>query len=321
MIDDPLVAPDPQGAQHTPVLLDEVLRNLQIRPGSLVIDGTLGGGGHTSAILAASAPDGRVLGIDADPAARRRTRQRLAEPVAQERLVIVAGRLMEIESTAQAAGFAAVDAILLDLGVSSFQLDTAARGFSFGADGPLDMRFDPLHGPSAADIINTWDEEEIANAIFRYGEEHRSRAIARAIVRNRPIATTTSLAAIVEQAVGGRRGARIHPATRTFQALRIAVNQELEQIEAALPQCLRLLKLGGRLAIISFHSLEDRIVKQWMAHEGRTWNDEPLNPYGGTPHTPSLQIITRKPITAGAAELAENPRSRSARLRIAEKSA
>lgn len=150
--------------------------------------------------------------------------------------MIVAGRLMEIESTAQAAGFAAVDAILLDLGVSSFQLDTAARGFSFGADGPLDMRFDPLHGPSAADIINTWDEEEIANAIFRYGEEHRSRAIARAIVRNRPIATTTSLAAIVEQAVGGRRGARIHPATRTFQALRIAVNQELEQIEAALPQ-------------------------------------------------------------------------------------
>ena len=225
MIDDPLVAPDPQGAQHTPVLLDEVLRNLQIRPGSLVIDGTLGGGGHTSAILAASAPDGRVLGIDADPAARSRTRQRLAEPVAQERLVIVAGRLMEIESTAQAAGFAAVDAILLDLGVSSFQLDTAARGFSFGADGPLDMRFDQLHGPSAADIINTWDEEEIANAIFRYGEEHRSRAIARAIVRNRPIATTTSLAAIVEQAVGGRRGARIHPATRTFQALRIADNQ------------------------------------------------------------------------------------------------
>jgi 16S rRNA (cytosine1402-N4)-methyltransferase len=316
--DTPL-APDPEGAAHVPVLLDEVLQLLQVQADSLVIDGTLGGGGHTRRFLEHSAPNGKVLGIDADPAALRRTRHLLADLIAQGRLVVVQGRLEDIAATAQANGFGAVDAILLDLGLSTFQLETAERGFAFAAQGPLDMRFDPQQGPSAGDIVNTWDEEEIANLIFRYGEEHRSRAIARALVRSRPIESTTHLAAVVEKAVGGRRGARIHPATRTFQALRIAVNQELEQIETALPQCLHLLRPGGRLAVISFHSLEDRIVKQWMAHEGRTWNDEPLNPYGGTPHTPSLQIVTRKPVTPGDAEITVNPRSRSAKLRVAQK--
>lgn len=319
MVAEPPIAPDPQGAKHVPVLLDEVLLYLQIGAGSHVIDGTLGAAGHTQAILECSAPDGRVLGIDADPAALRRTRRLLAQPLAQGRLTIVQGRLEDIETTAQAHGFSQPHAILLDLGVSTFQLETAERGFSFAADGPLDMRFDPRQRPSAADVVNTWDEEELANVIYRFGEEHRSRAIARAIVRNRPIESTAALAAIVEAAVGGRRGARIHPATRTFQALRIAVNRELEQVESALPQCLRLLMPGGRLAVISFHSLEDRLVKQWMAHEARTWTDDPLSVYGGMPHTPSLRMITRKPVTPGQAELAANPRSRSAKLRIAEK--
>ncbi len=316
---DPTVAPDPEGAAHIPVLLNEVVQQLKIRAGAVTIDGTLGGGGHTERILEHSAPDGRASGIDADPAARRRTQQRLANLVEEGRLTIVHGWLEEIEATAIAAGFAQVDAILLDLGVSSFQLETPERGFAFAADGPLDMRFDPTQGASAADVVNSWDEEEIANAIYRFGEEHRSRAIARAIVRSRPIESTAQLAAVVEKAVGGRRGSRTHPATRTFQALRIAVNRELEQLEAALPQCLRLLRPGGRLAVISFHSLEDRLVKQWMVHEGRTWNDEPFNPYGGTAHTPELEIITRKPVTATEAELAQNPRSRSAKLRVAEK--
>ncbi len=320
MADDPSVAPDPVGASHTPVMLDEVILHLQIAAGAQVIDGTLGGGGHTKVILERSAPDGRVLGIDADPAALRRTRRLLAAPLEAGRLVIVQGRLEDIEATAKTAGFGQPDAILLDLGVSTFQLETATRGFSFSADGPLDMRFDPLNGPSAADVVNQWDEAELAGAIYRYGEEHRSRAIARAIVRSRPIESTAALAAVVERAVGGRRGARIHPATRTFQALRIAVNRELEQIEATLPQCLRLLKPGGRLAVISFHSLEDRLVKQWMAHEGRIWTDDPLSLYGGIVHSPELRIITRKPLTPGATELAQNPRSRSAKLRIAEKS-
>ena len=297
-----------------------MLLHLQIEPGARVIDGTLGGGGHTSAILESSAPDGRVLGIDADPAALRRTSRRLSTALAEGRLVIVQGRLEDIEATALAAGFAQPHAILLDLGVSTFQLETAERGFAFASDGPLDMRFDPLHGPSAADVVNEWDEAEIANVIYRFGEEHRSRAIARAIVHNRPIETTAALASVVERAVGGRRGARIHPATRTFQALRIAVNRELEQIEAALPQCLRLLRPGGRLAVISFHSLEDRLVKQWMANEGRTWTDDPLSMYGGAAHEPTLRIITRKPLTPGEAEIAQNARSRSAKLRIAEKS-
>ena len=319
MADVQFVAPDPEETQHVPVLLNEVLHYLSVQPGARVIDGTLGGGGHTRRILEQSAPDGNVLGIDADPAALRRTQAQLAAAIAEGRLTIVQGRLEEIEANALANDFAQVDAILVDLGVSTFQLETAQRGFSFAADGPLDMRFDPLQGPSAADVVNTWDEGEIANLIFRYGEERHSRAIARAIVRSRPVDSTAALAAIVERAVGGRRGARIHPATRTFQALRIAVNRELEQIEAALPQCLRLLRPGGRLAVISFHSLEDRLVKQWMAHEGRTWNEEPLNPYGGTTHTPSLRIITRKPVTPGDVELSLNPRSRSAKLRVAEK--
>jgi 16S rRNA (cytosine1402-N4)-methyltransferase len=314
---DPPVAPDPAGAHHAPVLLAEVLQLLSLQPGSRTIDCTLGGGGHTAAILERTAPGGVILGLDADPAALRRTGSRLAAAVAEGRLQMVQAPFRTLDAVAQEQGFAQVDAILLDLGVSSFQLQTGDRGFSFATDGPLDMRFDPTQGLSAADIVNEWPEAEIANLIYRYGEEHRSRAIARQIVRQRPIRTTAQLAQVVERAVGGRRGSRIHPATQTFQALRLAVNEELEQLQETLPQALALLKPGGRIAVISFHSLEDRVVKQWMVHEARSWTPDPMLPQGGRPHEPLLTLITRKPVTPGAAELAQNPRSRSAKLRVA----
>jgi 16S rRNA (cytosine1402-N4)-methyltransferase len=284
-----------------------------------VIDGTLGGGGHTSAILTATAPDGQVLGIDADPAALRRVAERLAEALAHGRLTMVQGNFGAIYQLAQQAGFVSVDALLLDLGVSSFQIETAARGFSFLQDGPLDMRFDPTQGPSAAEIVNTWSEQALADLLYRYGEEGQSRRIARHLIQQRPFTTTGQLALAVERAVGGRRGSRLHPATQTFQALRIAVNQELTQLERALPQCLALLKPGGRLAIISFHSLEDRIVKQWMQQEAAEWVADPAQRSGRRERTPTLAILTRKPITASTAEIAENARSRSAKLRIAQK--
>ena len=311
------VVPDPEGAAHVPVLLDETVTLLQLANGNSVIDGTLGGGGHTRQLLDRVAPDGKVLGLDADPAAIRRNQESFRDELAAGRLTIVQARFETLAETAQRFGFLQVDAILLDLGISSFQLETPERGFAFAADGPLDMRFDPSQPPSAAEIVNEWPEVEIADLIYRFGEEHRSRAIARAIVRNRPLLTTGQLAAIVERAVGGRRGARTHPATQTFQALRIAVNRELEQLQAVLPQALALLSPGGRLAVISFHSLEDRLVKQWMAHEARDWTPEPLHPHGGSAHTPAIHLITRKPVMASDAEIQRNPRSRSARLRVA----
>lgn len=321
MEDDVPVAPDPEDVWHAPVLLADVVALLNPQPGSRMIDGTLGGGGHTEALLQASAPDGRLLGLDADPAAIRRTRARLAEPIGNGRLALVQAPFRTMQLVALEHGWPAgsVDAILLDLGTSSFQLQTGERGFSFGIDGPLDMRFDPTQALSAAEIVNEWPESELANLIYRYGEEHRSRAIARQIVRQRPIHTTAELARVVERAVGGRRGSRTHPATQTFQALRIAVNDELKQLAETLPQALTLLKPGGRLAVISFHSLEDRVVKQWMAHEARTWTPDPMLPQGGRPHQPALALITRKPVMAGEAEVAQNPRSRSARLRVAQR--
>ena len=311
------IAPDPPEAQHIPVLLEEVLAGLAIGPGMRIIDGTLGGGGHTAAMLAASAPDGRVLGLDADPAAVQRVTRRQAELVANGRLVIAGVNFVEIRATAIAYGFTAVDAILLDLGLSSFQLETPERGFSFSQDGPLDMRFDPTQGISAADIVNEWEEQDLADLLYQYGEEHRSRRIARYLVNSRPIATTGELAEAVSRAVGGRRGKRIHPATKTFQALRIAVNRELEHLQETLPDCLALLRPGGRLAVISFHSLEDRIVKQWMQQEARTYVPDPTHLYGGHERTATLELVTRKPVTASEAEAAVNPRSRSAKLRIA----
>ncbi len=312
------IAADPADAHHTPVLLSQVLDGLAVRPGAWMIDCTAGGGGHTEAILSRSAPDGRVLGIDADPAAIRRVSMRLADAIAAQRLMLFHGDFARVEE-APAHAFAPVDGVLLDLGVSSFQLQTSERGFSFSQSGPLDMRFDPAQPLSAADIVNDWDERDLADVIFRYGEEPQSRRIARYLVQHRPFATTAQLAEAIEQAIGGRRGSRLHPATRTFQALRIVVNQELAQMEGVLPQALRLLKPGGHLAVISFHSLEDRIVKQWMQDEARTYVPNPTRLHGGYDRQPTLRILTKKPIVPDEDEVSRNPRSRSAKLRIAEK--
>jgi len=289
---------------HTPVLLAEVVAGLLPRPGGRYIDGTVGGGGHAAAILEASAPDGRLLGIDCDPAALTAAAARLAPY--SDRVTLVRGSFREIGRLATTSGLVQVQGVLLDLGVSSYQLDTPERGFSFQASAPLDMRLDPDAPVTAAHLVNDLPEQELADLIFRYGEERASRRIARAIVearRRKPIATTDELAAIVSRALGGRRG-RIHPATRTFQALRIAVNDELASLEAALPQIVELLAAGGRMAIISFHSLEDRIVKHFMRAEAQAGR---------------LRIITRKPIEASSEEQQINPRSRSARLRVAER--
>jgi len=320
---EPGPVPDPSGARHVPVLLPEVLEGLQVRSGSAYVDCTAGGGGHAAAILEASAPDGRLLALDADPAAIRRVRERLAPAVAAGRLLLVQSSFEQLAQVVEEQGFGPgqtpIGGILLDLGVSSFQLETPERGFAMLLDGPLDMRFDPQATLSAADIVNTWDERSLADLLYRYGEEPQSRRIARYLVQHRPLHTTTELAAAIERAVGGRRGSRIHPATRSFQALRIAVNRELEQLEQVLPQCLHVLAPAGRLAVISFHSLEDRIVKHWMQEQARSYVPDPHLPQGGYTQEPALRIVTRKPIEAGEAETAQNPRSRSAKLRIAEK--
>ncbi|MEZ4640781.1 MAG: 16S rRNA (cytosine(1402)-N(4))-methyltransferase RsmH [Caldilineaceae bacterium] len=314
-----MTVPDPEGAAHIPVLLAEVLEALQVRPGGRYIDGTLGGGGHTAEMLAQSAPDGRVLGLDADPAAIRRVTQRLADEIASNRLTLVQTPFEKMKEVADLADFDPVDGILLDLGLSSFQLETPNRGFAFAQPGALDMRFDPNTGQSAADLVNHLPADDLADLIYRYGEERRSRRIAAAIVQQRPIRTTDHLADVVERAVGGRKGARIHPATQTFQALRIAVNDELGQLERVLPQTLALLKQGGRLAVISFHSLEDRIVKQWMRDEAQDYVPDPTHPLGGEARTPTLAVLTKKPIVADDIEIKQNPRSRSAKLRIAQR--
>ncbi len=303
---------------HLPVLREEVLEGLAVRPGGRYLDATVGGGGHAQAILQASAPDGRVLALDADPEAIQRVRARLAPYVEQGRLILVQAFFDEMASVAAHRGFRPVHGILMDLGVSSYQLDEPRRGFSFQADAPLDMRFHPGQGPSAADLVNRLSVEELAEILWRYGQERHSRRIARAIVAARPIHTTGQLARIVERTVGRRGSPRIHPATRTFQALRIAVNDELGRLERALPQALDLLAVGGRLAVISFHSLEDRIVKHWMREEARDRVHIPGHLWEEA-RTPRLRILTKKPIRPTSAEVARNPRSRSARLRIAER--
>jgi len=265
--------------------------------------------------LSASAPDGQLLGLDRDPAALVVAGAALA-PFG-DRARLVQASYTEAAQVAAALGFGPVDGFLLDLGLSSLQLDDPQRGFAFQAEGPLDMRFDPAAELTAAEIVNTWPVEDLADIIYRYGEEPRARPIARAIAAARPLSSTGELAAVVERAVGGRRGQRLHPATQTFQALRIVVNGELEAVAAVLPVALGLLKPGGRLAVISFHSLEDRLVKNFMRDQARG-HDDLTQPYPA-PFDPALELITRKPVTPAPAEVASNPRSRSARLRIAEK--
>jgi 16S rRNA (cytosine1402-N4)-methyltransferase len=271
------------------------------------IDGTLGGAGHAAAILAASAPHSELIGIDLDPVALAVAHDRLG--AFAPRVHLVRGNYEFMATYAAQLGWEWVDGIVLDLGVSSYQLDTPARGFSFQHDAPLDMRLDPDGDITAATLVNTLDERALADVIYTYGEEHASRRIARFIVdaRKRTTLTSTSqLAQVVTRALGGRHG-RIHPATRTFQALRIAVNQELRVLEAVIPQALALLAPGGRLAIISFHSLEDRIVKVAFRH-AMLQNDRT-----------TFRVLTPKPHEADAHEQQINPRSRSAKLRVIER--
>jgi len=308
-------------APHIPVLLDAVLDALRAieHPAGRFVDGTVGAGGHAAAILAA-APDARLLGLDRDPAALELARARLAPFGDRATLVHSSYERMGILVPAWlGAESPGADGILLDLGLSSMQLDDPARGFAFMQEGPLDMRFDPASGgPNAAEIVNTWDADELADVLFRYGEERHARRIARALVAARPIHTTRELAAAVEQAQRGPRE-KIHPATRTFQALRIAVNDELGAVERVLPAAISLLRPGGRLAVISFHSLEDRIVKQTFKTEATDCLCPPRQPVCTCGHRARVALITRKPIQPDADEVAANPRSRSARLRVAER--
>jgi 16S rRNA (cytosine1402-N4)-methyltransferase len=306
---------------HIPVLLHETLAGLQVRPGGKYIDGTVGAGGHAAAILAASAPDGQLLGLDRDPAALRAAGERLRE--FGERAWLRHGSYVAMAQAARDRKWTTVDGILLDLGLSSLQLADPGRGFAFAADGPLDMRFDPTEPLSAADLVNGMSLDDLADVIARYGEERHfaSRRIARAIVEARPLRTTGELAEMIARASSGRGSGRrrIHPATRTFQALRIAVNDELEQLTQALPAAVDLLAPCGRLAVISFHSLEDRIVKEFFRRQARGAAYDPAQPEPPEPRLAALALVTRKPIMATESEIQANPRSRSARLRIAEK--
>ena len=312
-------------AEHVPVLLTEATIGLVPRPGLICVDGTLGGGGHAEALLEATEPSGRLLGLDADPAAIERCQERLAR--FGERVVLRQGSFRRLAEFAADAGIPAVDAVLLDLGISSFQLAETERGFSFLADGPLDMRMDPTSPLTAAEIVNTWPQQALADLIFRYGEEPRSRRIAAAIIRARPLNATGELAEVISRELGGKQGKRTHPATQVFQALRIAVNDELGALEAVLPQIVTLLTSGGRFAIIAFHSLEDRIVKQFIQHETRDCICEldarTRRQLGAAActcnHRATLKAVTKKPILPTEAEIKLNPRSRSAKLRIAER--
>ncbi|MFQ3535893.1 MAG: 16S rRNA (cytosine(1402)-N(4))-methyltransferase RsmH [Aggregatilineales bacterium] len=304
-------------APHQPVLLAEVLEALQPgqHPEGRFIDGTLGAGGHAAALLSA-APHARLLGIDRDPRSLAIAQGRLA--AFGERAVLVHANFDQIAAIAAQHAFAPSEGILLDLGFSSMHVDDPERGFSFRADAPLDMRYDPQSGvPSAADLLNTLSLEALADLLYTYGEERESRRLARAIVAARPLLTTRQLAQLIEHTLPRRE--KIHPATRTFQALRIAVNDELGALERALPQMVALLRQGGRVAIISFHSLEDRIVKHFFARESTACLCPPRQPRCTCEHKATLRLITRKPITPSAVELAANPRSRSAKLRVAER--
>jgi 16S rRNA (cytosine1402-N4)-methyltransferase len=308
---------------HLPVLVDEVIEMLAPAPGSLHIDATLGGGGHTERILEAANPDGRLLGLDADPAAIARVEARLGLRYG-DRLVLRQANFRELAQVAPTAGFGAVDGALFDLGLSSFQLADRERGFGFRAGGPLDMRFDPSRGVPAAELLASLDTAELTALFRRYGEEPKAPRIARAIVDARrvaPIATAEELAALIERVLppNPRQPRRTHPATRVFQALRIAVNEELDALQEGLAAALDLLRPGGRLVVLSYHSLEDRIVKRFLAAERRGCVCPPEIPVCVCGRNPRLRLLTRPSLTPTAEEIAANPRARSARMRAAER--
>jgi len=308
---------------HLPVLVEEVMSMLSPAPDSLQIDATVGGGGHTERILEATTPGGRLLGLDADGAAIARVAGRL-QPRFGDRLVLRQANFRELATVAPEAGFGAVDGMLFDLGLSSFQLADRERGFGFRTGGPLDMRFDTSRGVPAAELLATLDATELTVLFRRYGEEKQAPRIARAIVAERktqPITTAEDLAALVERVAPGnpRVRRRIHPATRVFQALRIAVNEELEALQDGLAAAVDLLRPGGRLVVLSYHSLEDRIVKRFIAAERRGCVCPPELPVCVCGRNPRLRLVTRPSLTPSPAEIAANPRARSARLRAAER--
>ena len=302
--------------RHEPVLLKESIEALNIQRGGRYIDCTVNGGGHAAAILEGCTPGGKLLGIDADPEALRVAGERLK--AYGKDVILVNENFKNLESICNRYGFCPADGILFDLGMSTLQLEDPNRGFSFQQDSPLDMRFNPKQTLTAANIVNTYSENELARILFAYGEEWRGRQIARRIIDRRPLKTTLELARVVEQAVGGARG-RIHPATKTFQALRIAVNRELENLELVLGQALGLLRSGGRIVVISFHSLEDRLVKEFFRRESQGCLCPPIVPVCTCGHTPSLKILTRKAVKSSPAELQANARSRSAKMRVGER--
>lgn len=302
--------------QHEPVLYQEILEVLNPVPGGLYVDGTVGAGGHSKGILERSAPDGKLIGFDRDPAALELAERNLAE--FSDRVILIHSSYHELALHLNKRNWQAVDGILIDLGLSSMQLDSPERGFSFRFDAPLDMRFDPEQIFSASTLVNEYDRDELADIIFTYGEEKFSRRIADAIIANRPLATTKELAEIIKGVVPFTKS-KIHPATRTFQALRIVVNDELKALEAFLPAALEVLKPGGRLAVIAFHSLEDRIVKKYFRHESRDCICPPEIPICVCEHKARIKEITRRPIRPEDREIEVNPRARSAKLRGAEK--
>lgn len=307
---------DEEKLPHRAVLYKEIITALRPYSPGLYVDGTVGAGGHAARILAACAPLGKLLGLDVDPQAIEIAKERLAE--FGERAILQYDSYVRIAQQLESLGWEGVDGALLDLGASSMQFDQPERGFSFQADGPLDMRFDTSGMTTAADIVNELPQRELADLLYRFGDEKRSRQIARAIVQARPLETTMQLAEVVTKAARSKPGG-LHPATRSFQAVRIAVNGELDAIETALPRMLKALKPGGRLAVIAFHSLEDRLVKHFFRTESRRIERQPDDPQDMVEREAGLKIITSRPIRAGAEEVEANPRARSARLRVAEK--
>jgi 16S rRNA (cytosine1402-N4)-methyltransferase len=301
---------------HEPVMIPEIMKALNVQPGGRYIDGTLGEGGHSREILRAADPGGQVLGLDADAEAITVATERLAEYGESFRAVNVNFR--DVRATALQYEFVPVHGVLFDLGVSSLQLDRESRGFSFRRADPLDMRFSFDQQITAADIVNRYAESELADIIFHLGEDRAARRIARAIVRSRPILTSLELAEVIEK-VNPRRGKRTHPATQTFQAIRIAVNDELSALETALEQAVSLLGQGGRMAVISYHSLEDRIVKNFVRKQASDCICPPGTPVCRCDHLATLKVITRRPLIPTDAETASNPRARSAKLRVAER--
>ncbi|MBL8091318.1 MAG: 16S rRNA (cytosine(1402)-N(4))-methyltransferase RsmH [Anaerolineales bacterium] len=302
--------------QHKPVLYQEIIHALQPQNGGRYVDGTVGAGGHARGILEACAPDGHLLGLDVDSNALAIARETLAPY--EGRIHLVQASHITLNEQLAKLQWNSIDGIVLDLGASSMQFDNPERGFSFMQEGPLDMRFGINANMTAEEIINTFDEKELADIIFKYGEDRDARKIAKAIVMNRPLHTTGQLVAVIEKA-SPRRGDKTHPATQTFQALRIVVNDELAAVEKTLPQAVSSLKSGGRCAVISFHSLEDRIVKDFFREQSKELVNPPYEKIYEEERKAVIKIINKKPITPTDKEITENPRARSAKLRVVEK--